>query len=62
MIKQEPICHYCSEPMGDEYFCVVKDGGFIVAHKRCHIKNLVVGSGPGIIIKGGGCAGGTCGL
>ena len=62
MMKQEPICHYCSEPMGDEYHYVIKGDKLVMAHKRCHAESQVVGSGPGIIIKGNTCAGGTCGL
>lgn len=62
MKKQEPICHYCSEPMGNEFHCVIKDNEVILAHKKCYAESQVGGIGPGIIIKGNNCAGGTCGL
>ena len=62
MKDQEPICYYCSEPMGDEYHYVIKDGTVVMAHKSCQAKSKVGKSSPGIIIKGNSCPGGTCGL
>jgi len=62
MKDQEPICYYCSEPMGDEYHYVIKDGTVVMAHKSCQAKSQVGNIGPLIGIKGNSCPGGTCGL
>ncbi len=35
--KKEPICYYgCGEPMGTEYFRVIKNDVLVFAHSRCH--------------------------
>jgi len=35
--KKEPVCHYgCGEPLGSEYFVVIKNGVLVRAHSRCH--------------------------
>jgi len=60
--KKESRCHYCGEPMRDEYHYVIKDGAVVMAHKNCYAKSKVSKSSLGIIIKGSGCPGGTCGL
>ena len=62
MKDQEPRCYYCSKPMGDEYHYVIKDGKLVMAHKSCDTGSRVGNSGPGIIIKGNSCPGGTCSL
>jgi len=62
MKEQESTCHYCSEPMGNEYHYVIKDGAVVMAHKSCHAESQTSKNSPGIIIKGTSCPGGTCGL
>lgn len=37
--KKEPECYYeCGEPLGNEYFVVVKEGKPTRSHRRCHIR------------------------
>ena len=60
--ESEIVCHYCGEPMGDEYHCVIKSNKLVMAHKSCHARSQVGSSNIGIIVKGssGCCAGGAC--
>ena len=55
------VCHYCGEPMGNEYHCVIKNNNLVMAHKSCHARSQAGSSNIIIIAKGGNsCVGGTC--
>ena len=50
--NEEEKCYYkCGEPLSSGYFCVIKEGKVVRAHKECHKRSVASGSNVRVIVR-----------